>query len=48
MPNKPRPKPKRKPAKRKLREDMNQTAYRVMQEVIRRSEAAPKTEKAER
>jgi hypothetical protein len=32
-------KPKRKPAKRKPREDTNQTAYRVMQEVIRKSEA---------
>jgi len=34
-----RPKTKRKPAKRKPREDMNQTAYRIMQEVIRRSES---------
>jgi hypothetical protein len=30
-------KPKRKPTKRKPREDTNQIAYRVMQEVIRRS-----------
>ncbi|HUI41730.1 MAG TPA: hypothetical protein VL523_07160 [Terriglobia bacterium] len=37
------PKAKTNPAKRKPREDMNQTAYRVMQEVIRRSEALPKT-----
>jgi hypothetical protein len=33
-----KPKPK-KPAKQKPREDTNQTAYRVMQEVIRKSEA---------
>jgi len=33
------PKSKRKPAKRKPREDMNQTAYRVMQEVIKKSES---------
>ncbi|MGA9055929.1 MAG: hypothetical protein WB763_05395 [Terriglobia bacterium] len=32
------PKPKVKPAKRQPREDMNQIAYRVMQETIRRSE----------
>jgi len=34
---KPRPKPKAK-IKRATREDMNQIAYRVMQETIRRSE----------
>jgi hypothetical protein len=32
------PKPK-KPAKRKPREDTNQIAYRVMQEIIKRSES---------
>ncbi len=43
IPKKPRskPKPKRKPAKRQPREDVNQAAFRVMQEVIRRSEAPP-------
>ncbi|MGO9119717.1 MAG: hypothetical protein ACLQPD_19155 [Desulfomonilaceae bacterium] len=39
MPSKKARKPKKAPAKRKPREDTNQTAYRVMQEVIRRSEA---------
>jgi hypothetical protein len=39
LPTKRTPKPKRKPAKRKPREDTNQIAYRVMQEVIRRSES---------
>jgi len=34
-----RPKLTRKPAKRKPREDTNQIAYRVMQEVIKKSEA---------
>jgi hypothetical protein len=32
------PKPKVRPAKREPREDMNQIAYRVMQETIRRTE----------
>jgi hypothetical protein len=32
------PKPKPNRAKRQPREDMNQIAYRVMQETIRRSE----------
>jgi len=35
-----KPTPKAKPAKRKPREDMNQIAYRVMQETIRRSEVS--------
>ena len=34
-----RPKPKAKAPKRRLREDTNQIAYRVMQEVIKRSES---------
>jgi len=38
MPKKPTTKPK-KTAKRKPREDTNQIAHRVMQEVIKRSEA---------
>jgi hypothetical protein len=38
MTKKKRPKPK-KPATRKPREDTNQIAFRVMQEVIRKSEA---------
>ena len=33
------PKAKKNPAKGKPREDTNQTAFRVMQEVIRRSES---------
>jgi hypothetical protein len=32
-------KPRRNPVKRKVKEDTNQIAYRVMQEIIRRSEA---------
>jgi hypothetical protein len=36
---KPQPKQKTKLAKRAPREDMNQIAYRVMQETIRRSES---------
>jgi len=39
MAKKKRPKPKRNPGKRKPREDTNQTAYRVMQEVIKKSES---------
>ena len=39
IPMKRTPEPKRKTAKRKPREDTNQTAYRVMQEVMRRSES---------
>jgi hypothetical protein len=34
-----KPKTKPKPAERKPREDINQIAYRVMQETIRRSES---------
>ncbi len=34
-----RPKPKAKTTKRAPREDMNQIAYTVMQETIRRSES---------
>jgi hypothetical protein len=37
MTKKKRSKLKKKPAKRKPREDTNQIAHRVMQEVIRRS-----------
>jgi hypothetical protein len=32
-----KPKPKKKPTKQKPREDVNQTAYRVMQEIIKRT-----------
>jgi hypothetical protein len=42
MPKKKPTKPKRNPAKRKPREDTNQIAYRVVQEVIKRSELEPK------
>ena len=34
MPKKSKPKPKKKPANRKRREDTNQTAYRAIQEII--------------
>lgn len=34
-----KPKPKAKPTKRQPKEDFNQATFRVMQEVIRRSEA---------
>jgi hypothetical protein len=33
-----KPKPKTKPTRRKPREDTNQIAHRVMQEVIKKSE----------
>jgi len=33
------PKPKRKPVKSKLKEDVAQIAYRTVQETIRRSES---------
>jgi hypothetical protein len=38
MPKKTNPKPKKKPAKRKPHEDVNQTAYRVVREIIKKSE----------
>jgi hypothetical protein len=34
-----KPKPKKNATKKPAREDTNQTAYRVMQEVIRKSES---------
>jgi hypothetical protein len=35
-----KPKTKTKPVKKSVREDTNQIAYRVMQEVIRKSESS--------
>jgi hypothetical protein len=37
--SKPKPKSKRKPAKRPPKEDFNQAAFRTIQETIRRSES---------
>jgi hypothetical protein len=39
MKTKPKTKPKRKPSKRQPREDFNQSAFRAVQETIRRTES---------
>jgi hypothetical protein len=38
MPKKPTMKPKKKPVKRRPKEDFNQAAFRAVQETIKRSE----------
>jgi hypothetical protein len=42
MEKKAKPKPKKKATRRKPREDTNQAAYRVIQEIIKKSESGKK------